>query len=210
MVGTMKKYEHMFKIIKFSFILLVPPLMLGGCGAVGALVDFAVESAIEARSGEDTEKDLKIKKDIKLGISDKSGLTKIVTISVDVYEQRVMLTGWVDTVEQIESAGSIAADTEGVKEVYNELTLDPFAKADMTEEEAKETGTEFGVSLLVDSAMERGASINELNWRWRLVNHTIFLLGRSFSDFETQAVRNVMLSVTDVHKVVNHAYTKGF
>ena len=82
----------------------------------------AVEAIAEDRSSADIAKDLKIKATITADVIDKMG-SDVISISSDVYEQDVMLTGSVEKAEQKARAGELAAGVDGVKKVYNEILV---------------------------------------------------------------------------------------
>lgn len=82
----------------------------------------AVEAAAEDRGSGDIAKDLEIKAKIKAKITaDVIGEmgTDVISISADVYEQDVMLTGSVETAAQKAEAGKLTRAIEDVTEVTN-------------------------------------------------------------------------------------------
>lgn len=100
----------------------------------------AVEAIAEDRSSGDIAKDLEINATITVDVIDKMG-SDVISISVDVYEQDVMLTGVVETASQKEQAGQLAKGVEEVKKVHNEILV--MKKVDK-EKGAVKPGTEKG------------------------------------------------------------------
>ncbi len=82
----------------------------------------AVEAAVEDRSGDDIAKDLEIKASITADVIDKMG-TDVISISVDVYEQDVMLTGVVENAKQKTEAEKLSRAVEGVKKLSNDILV---------------------------------------------------------------------------------------
>ena len=82
----------------------------------------AVEAAVEDRTAEDIATDLAIKGKLTANVIDKMG-SDVISISADVYEQVVMLTGTVETSKQKTQAGRLAKAVEDVKKVYNEILV---------------------------------------------------------------------------------------
>ena len=82
----------------------------------------AVEAAVEDRSSDDIAKDLELKAKITSKIVDELG-SDVFSLSTDVYEQDVMLTGAVENSALKAKAGSLAKSVQGVKKLYNEVIV---------------------------------------------------------------------------------------
>ena len=186
-------------------------LALMGIAAPAAALDFvnplsiikgAVEAALEDRRAADIAKDLEIKAKITAQVIDAMG-SDVISISSDVYEQDVMLTGTVETEAEKAKAGAITAAIEGVKTVHNQImvvkTVDKEKGAvegfvDDTVIETKING------LLLDA---RG--VNVTNFRWRSVGGRVFLFGRALTAEEHDKATRIAGDIDDVVSVVNLA-----
>ncbi len=83
-----------------------------------SMIKGAVEAAVEDRSSEDIGKDLAIKTEITAKVIEKLG-TGVISISADVYEQDVMLTGSVEKIDQKVQAGKLSRSIQNVQKIYN-------------------------------------------------------------------------------------------
>ena len=93
-----------------------------------SMIKGAVEAIAEDRSSGDIAKDLAIKTEITAKVIEKMG-TDVISLSADVYEQNVMLTGAVKTKDQRKQAEKLTREVENVKKIYNEiLVIKPIDK----------------------------------------------------------------------------------
>ena len=135
-----------------------------------------VEAAIEDRSSSDIGTDLKIKTAITAKVIQKMK-TDVISISADVYEQDVMLTGAVETVALRRQAEKLTRSVEGIKKVYNEIrVVKPVQKKKgAVENFVDDTVIEGKINaLLLD-----GRGVNVTNFRWRSVGGHVYLFGRA-------------------------------
>lgn len=80
------------------------------------------KSQAEQKSVKRISKDSYTTSKVKGNLLKDEGL-KSLKVSVKTYQGTVLLSGFVETEDQIQQAGKIAADTEGVKSVKNSLML---------------------------------------------------------------------------------------
>ncbi len=166
----------------------------------------AVEAVAEDRSSGDIATDLKIKASITADVVDKMG-TDVVSISVDVYEQDVMLTGVVDKASQKEQADQLAQAVEGVKKVHNEILV---IKAVDKEKGVVEGFVDDSViegkinALLLD-----GQGVNVTNFRWRSVGGRVFLFGRALSNPELKKAIGIVRSIKNVTGVTSRVKVRA-
>ena len=161
----------------------------------------AVEAAVEDRSAGDIATDLKIKTQITAKVVDKMG-TDVISISSDVYEQNVMLTGTVETAAQKTQAGKLTAAIEGVKKIYNEIrVVKPTDKKKGTVENfVDDTVIESKINALLLDA----SGVNVTNFRWRSVGGHVYLFGRALSAAENAKATQIVRGIKDVVSVTNH------
>lgn len=162
----------------------------------------AVEAAVEDRSSGDIAKDLEIKTKITAEVIDKMG-SEVISISADVYEQDVMLTGVVDKADIKAKAGGLARGVDGVKKVYNEiLVIKPVEKKKgAVEGFVDDTVIESKVNALLFDA----SGVNVTNFRWRSVQGNVFLFGRALSRDELNKAIAVVKGISNITSVVNRA-----
>ena len=166
----------------------------------------AVEAVAEDRSSEDIAKDLEIKAIITTDVIGKMG-SDVVSISSDVYEQDVMLTGSVEKAEQKAEAGKLAAAVEGVKKVYNEVLVieDINKKKGVAENFVDDTVIETKINAqLLDAS-----GVNVTNFRWRSVGGNVFLFGRSLSAEELKKAVAVVKDIDNVVSVTNRVKVRA-
>jgi len=138
----------------------------------------AVEAAVEDRKAEDIANDTRIKAEITANVIDKMG-TDVISISADVYEGDVMLTGAVEKAGLKLQAEALTKKVEGVRKVYNEiLVIRPLdRKKGAAEAFVDDTVIEGKINALLLDAT--GVSVT--NFRWRSVQGNVFLFGRALS-----------------------------
>lgn len=155
------------------------------------------KAAIEDRSAADQATDLRIKSEIAADvIGESAGL--FIDVGADVWEQRVMLTGSVEEAADKARAGELVAAIDGVKAVYNEIQV---------------TAEGGGIGGLVDDTviatkveanLLSASGVSSLNYRWRSVNGSVYLLGRALSEAEHDKVKRMVGEIDDVREVVSH------
>jgi len=164
----------------------------------------AVEMVAEDRVFEDQKTDTKIKAGILTDINNSMGASYAALLNVDVYEQRVMLTGTVESGDDRAKAVELAYGVPDVKSVINEIQVVP--------PDAEAEGSAVDDIVVVEKLTLKLAStqgVSHTNWRIRSVNGTVYLFGRSLSNAETQRVIGIAKDTEDVRKVVNHAVVRA-
>ena len=168
-----------------------------------SMVTSAVEAAAEDRSTSDIASDTKTKGAIVAAIADKMGKAAA-SITTDVYEADVLLTGTVKSAAEKDQAGALAKGVAGVKKVVNELFVPPASDKSAAKEFADDTVIEK--KLAAKLAAEKGVS--HTNWRWHAVGGRVFLFGRALSKAESVKVEAIAKGTDGVTAVVNRAKVK--
>jgi hyperosmotically inducible protein len=190
-----------FFAVWVAVVMAVPPAAAIDFNPLSAIKS-AVEAAAEDRSSGDIAKDLEIKTKITVNVIDKMG-SDVVSISADVYEQDVMLTGSVETAKQKSEAGTLAKAVEGVKKVYNEIIV---IKAVEKEKGVVENFVDDSViETKVNALLLDGADVNVTNFRWRSVGGRVFLFGRALSKAENEKATRIVKGIKGVRSVTNRA-----
>jgi len=166
----------------------------------------AVEAVAEDRSADDISKDTQLKTKVVAAITDQMG-TDVASVSTDVYEQDIMLTGMVETQAQKSQAGKIAKNATGAKKVYNEIIVHKKTEKDKGAVEGfvDDTVIEKKCNALLLEA--KGVSVT--NYRWRAVGGHVFLFGRALSKSELSKAIGVVKGIKGVRKVTSRVKVRG-
>jgi len=160
----------------------------------------AIEAAVEGRKAEDIANDTRIKAEITANVIDKMG-TDVISISADVYEGDVMLTGAVEKAGLKLQAEALTKKVEGVRRVYNEiLVITPLdQKKGAAEAFVDDTVIEGKINALLLDA----TGVNVTNFRWRSVQGSVFLFGRALSKPELEKAIGVVRDIENVTSVTS-------
>ncbi|MBO6950212.1 MAG: BON domain-containing protein [Rhodospirillales bacterium] len=161
----------------------------------------AVEHAVEDRSSADAATDVKIKASIAAKVIDKMS-SDVIAITSDVYEQRVMLTGIVETAEQKEKAGELVKTVERVKWLYNELRV--VTKVDREKGAVEGFVDDTVIETKIDAQLLDASGVNSRNYRWRSVHGHVFVLGRALSAPELEKAKQVIKGIEGIQSLTTH------
>ena len=166
----------------------------------------AVEAVAEDRSSGDIAKDLEIKATITADVIDKLG-SDVISISSDVYEQDVMLTGSVEKAEQKAEAGKLAAAVEGVKKVYNEILV--VKPIDKKKGVAENFVDDTVIETKINAQLLDATGVNVTNFRWRSVGGNVFLFGRALAAEELDKATAVVKDIDNVVSVTSRVKVRA-
>jgi osmotically-inducible protein OsmY len=182
----------------FTIITLVG--LLAACTQPTGLVNVA-SSPAEDRSLETLRDDTAITFDINEVLLGEKYRDLFPEISTDVYEHVVMLTGTVKFARNKQRATELVRGIKGVKRIINELQV---TKNYGIEPAANDLWIETKLKVLLLGTKD----IRSINYRWRSVNGTVYLIGAARSQTELNTVLNVIRTTERVKKVVNHAWIR--
>lgn len=182
----------------FTIITLVG--LLVACTQPTGLVNVA-SSPAEDRSLETLRDDTAITFDINEVLLGEKYRDLFPEISTDVYEHVVMLTGTVKFARNKQRATELVRGIKGVKRIINELQV---TKNYGIEPAANDLWIETKLKVLLLGTKD----IRSINYRWRSVNGTVYLIGAARSQTELNTVLNVIRTTERVKKVVNHAWIR--
>lgn len=165
----------------------------------------AVEAAVEDRRAEDIAADTKIKASILADITEQMG-ADVASVSTDVYEQDVMLTGVVETSGQKDQAGKIAKSIQGVKTLYNEILV--IKKTDQDKGMAEAFVEDTVIEKKTNALLLDAKGVNVTNFRWRCVGGHVFLFGRALGQDELAKAVKVVKGIQNVTKVTSRVKVK--
>jgi osmotically-inducible protein OsmY len=185
-------------ILCFTIVTLVG--LLAACTQPTGLVNVA-SSPAEDRSLETLRDDTAITFDINEVLLGEKYRDLFPEISTDVYEHVVMLTGTVKFARNKQRATELVRGIKGVKRIINELQV---TKNYGIGPAANDLWIETKLKVLLLGTKD----IRSINYRWRSVNGTVYLIGAARSQTELNTVLNVIRTTERVKKVVNHAWIR--
>ncbi|CCQ72198.1 BON domain-containing protein [Magnetospira sp. QH-2] len=159
-----------------------------------------VEAAVEDRSTADIATDATIKAEIVAEVIDKMG-TDVISITADVYEQTVMLTGIVETMAQKTEAGRLTRTVGGVKKLYNEILV----KSDLERDKGTVEGfvDDTVIETKINAQFLDASGVNVTNFRWHSLEGHVFLFGRALSRGELDKATGIARGIDGVRKVTS-------
>jgi osmotically-inducible protein OsmY len=168
-------------------------LAIGGGATAGV-------AASEERGIDGTLSDAKIGTQISAEWAHKNSNT-FIALGLSVYEGRVLITGVLKTQQDVDDAIKIAWGVGGVREVINEIIIDPSGV----------TGTftsdtfivaQLKAKLLIDK------EVSAVNYSIDAVRGIVYLMGVAQSQDELDRVIGYARNIRYVQKVVNHVLLK--
>lgn len=175
-------------------------LALSACTQPTGLINVA-SSPAEDRSFDALKTDTSIALDINEVLLGEQYRDLFFEISTDVYEGRVLLTGTVKVAPNKERATALVRGINGVKQVINELQV--------TENYGIGPATnDLWIETKLKAQLLATENIRSINYRWRSVNGTVYLIGAARSQEELDTILNVIRTTTRVRKVVNHVWLR--
>ena len=169
-------------------------------------VKSAVEAVAEDRSASDIGKDTNIKASIVSKITDQMG-SDVISVSTDVYEQDVMLTGTIETEKKKQQAGTIAKSVKGVKKVYNEVIV--HKKTDKDKGAVEGFVDDTVIEKKINALLLDGKNVNVTNFRWHSVGGHVFLFGRALSKTELNKAIKIVKGIKGVSQVTSRVKVKA-
>jgi len=190
--------------MKFSLLLLFTFFATFPAEAIDlnpfSIIKGAVETAVEDRTADDIKKDLAIKASLTADVIDKMG-TKVISISADVYEQSVMLTGVVEKAALKKQAEILARAIEGVKKIFNEILV--IKNVDKEKGAVENFVDDSVIETKINALLLDGRGVNVTNYRWRSVGGKVFIFGRALSKPELSKAIAITKGIKGVTKVTS-------
>ncbi len=189
-------------ITRFSFFLFLG-LTLTSCTPIGMLVSAGTTAgsfAMEERGFKGAAHDLSLKADI-IGKWAKEDFEFATDLSAIVYNSKAMITGSVETEEQRAQAIAMVWQVEGVKDVYNEITL---KKDSSLQDFAHDTWID--AELFTDTTFD--AQLMQVNYKYNVEGGTVYVIGYAQSKAELNRFIAHAKSISYVKKVITHVDIK--
>ena len=187
---------------RFCYPLAIVSLlgMLSACTQPTGLVNVAMSPA-EDRSFDRLRADTTIALQINKVLLGEAYRDLYAEISTDVYEGIVLLTGTVKYSQNKERATNLMRGIKHVRRTINDLQV------------TANYGVAAAVNdLLIETHLKvrllNTKGIRSINYRWRSVNGTVYLIGAARSQAEMETVLSVIRTTNRVGKVINHAWVR--
>ena len=203
--------NHTMSKIKIAFAtaILLASFSLNAC--TPTILQEAAQSAFEDRITENQITDLKIASYLlkQLIETDKN---LALDIGIDVWEQRLLLTGGLDNTETINKVLSLASADSRVKTLYNEIRLVSTSERDQRRQQAEsrdsaesggvqQTVNDYWLETKVKGQLLTAKDVHSVNYRWRSVINTIYIIGRARSQEELDTVLAIIRDTKGVKNV---------
>src|SRR5262245_31558284 len=192
-------------------VAVVVALGVKGCMQV---YEQAAKTAFEDRSNDDHILDANIHTEIlsALGNKDKSLL---LDVNLDVWEQRVLLTGTLDDPKLKADMILLVQQADSrVKKIYNEIQIVSTEEKEQHREAAtykdaskKMEGVgqfvnDYWIETKINAQLLSTRGVTSVNYRWRSVRNVVYLIGRARSEDELKIVQGIIRTTEGV-KAVN-------
>jgi len=186
--------------------------LLGAAVAIGCtqVVTETAKKAFEDRSTDDQVTDTKIGAGILSRLADKDK-NLLLDVNVDVWEQRVMLTGTLDDPTVKQDVVKLVESDRRVRKIHDELQIVTKAEQAQRREAAKnkddskkegvgQAVNDFWIETKINAKLISTRGVTSVNYRWRSVRNVVYLIGRARSEGELTTVLGVILGTEGVTK----------
>ena len=176
---------------------------MSGCASaiVGGAATLSL-AGVQERSIKDAAIDLEIELLIQDNMFREDTEKMFSAIDVIVIEQRVLLVGNVVNEKIRDKAAAIAWETNKVKEVLNEVTINKNLNLVSSAKDAR-------ISLNLSGLLIGDSNISDINFSHSVSGQTIYIIGIAENDSELNNVLNHARTIQGVKKVVSHIILKN-
>ncbi len=193
----------------FAATMLLASLSLGAC--TPTILSEAAQSAFEDRIAEDQITDLKIASYLLKQLI-KTDKNLALDVAIDVWEQRMLLTGGLDNPAAISQVLALASADSRVETLYNEIRLVSTDERDQRRSQAenresaesggvRQTVNDYWLETKVKGQLLAAKDVRSVNYRWRSVFNTIYIIGRARSQNELDTVLAILAETKGVRNV---------
>ena len=181
-------------------VLTVVLLFLGGCAgaAIGAGATAGIV-ALEERPLEVVALDTAIASKIRINLVN-AGEKYIINVGIEVYEGRVLLTGYLPSEVMRAKAIRLTWEVAGVKDVFNELLVG--------ETNIKNLTRESWITAQLTSNITLDKKILAINYSIETVGGTVYLIGLAQSQAELDRVVAHARNIGYVRNVISYVRVK--
>ena len=191
---------NFLKIMTFISLLLVhisgcAGLLIGGAATVGV-------ASIQERSLKDAATDIEISWRIEDQLFRADTNNLFAQIGVTVIEQRVLLVGSVSSEILRDRAAEITWRIPKVKEVLNELTVNPNSSLIDSAKDAR-------ISIILTGLLLTDTKILDINFSHSVSDQVIYIVGIAQDKEEVKKVIHHARTIRGVKKVISHILLKS-
>jgi hyperosmotically inducible protein len=133
-------------------------------------------------------------------------------VNADVWEQRVMLTGTLDDPKARQDVVDLVRKDRRLRKVYDEIQVVTKAEqaqrreAAKSKDEPKKEGVgqavnDFWIETKISAQLIAKRGVTSVNYRWRSVRNTVYLIGRARSEDELKTVLDIIRGTDGVSQV---------
>ena len=179
---------------------VVAGFALAGCSSPTMILDAATTVA-EDRTMSQVASDAGLKIDINAKLLSNKYRDLFLDVNTNVYENRVMLTGSVETGAQKRRATLLVRGVKGVTKVINELQV--VGDGTLTD-----TANDLWIETKLKARLVGADGVSSINYRWRSVNGVVYFIGVAQDRGELAKVVRLARGTSHVNKVVSHVRIK--
>lgn len=197
---------------------LVALALVALAGCTPTVISETAQAAFEDRITEDQVTDLKIASGLYNRLA-KKDRNLVLDIGIDVWEQRLLLTGAIDRQGVIDEVVGLARADGRVKALYNEIRLvstvdrDARRKQAETSDSGEKTGLrqtvgDYWIETKIKGQLLTAKYVRSVNYRWRSVKNAVYLIGRARSTDELGRVLAIIRGTRGVANVKHFVEVK--
>ncbi len=183
-----------------AYAVVLAALALAGCTSPTMMLDAATTVA-EDRTMSQVMTDVGLKIDINTKLLSKQYRDLFFDVNTNVYENRVMLTGSVETTSHKRRATLLVRGIKGVTKVINELQITDDGSL-------KDTANDLWIETKLKARLVGAKGVSSINYRWRSVNGVVYFIGVAQDRRELAKVVRLARDTNYVNKVVTHVRIK--
>ena len=185
-------------------------IMVIGSSGCATVVTSAAQKAWEIRSTEDQVTDSKIHTGIldRIKNRDKSLL---LDVNVDVWEQRVLLTGTVDDQKLTSEIESLAKQDSRIKILHNKIKVVTTEEKEALRKQKEAGGdgksgvgqfvNDFWIETKIKAQLLTESKVGSVNYFYRSILNDIYVIGESTSSEEKRLVLSIIRATEGVRSV---------
>ena len=171
-------------------------LALAGCSSPTMMLDAATTVA-EDRPMSQVMSDAGLKIDINTKLLSNKYRDLFLDVNTNVYKNRGMLTGTVETTADKRRATLLVLGVKGVTKVINELQV-------TADGSLKDTANDLWIETKLKARLVGADGVSSINYRWRSVNGVVYFIGVAQNQDELAKVIRLARGTSHVNNVVSH------
>jgi len=198
-------------------VILAGTLPLGGC-STNSIVANAAKAAFEDRLLEQQVTDAKIATGIAKRLLDIDKML-IVDLNVDVWKTRVMISGAMNKTSQRNLVVQAVRQDPRITTFYDDVIIVTEAvrnqrrawkeKAQNGAQKVAEVFGDFWLETKISAQLIAAKGVNSVNYRWRSVLGTVYIIGEARSAPEWQKVQSIIKGIDGVKSMKSHVLVLG-